>query len=142
MRRMVQVLACLLTLATPVGAEVIDIDNATLAKLLEQGVPIVDIRTAPEWPQTGIVRGSHLLTFFDARGRYDAETWAKALSSIASPEDPVILICRTGNRTSPVAGLLDARVGYKKVYNVKHGIMLWIREGRPVVPPSKAASPS
>ncbi len=139
MRQVILFLACLLTLPGSTSAEVVDIDNATLAKLLEQGVPIIDIRTAPEWPQTGIVKGSHMMTFFDARGRYDAAVWVNALSAIAGPEDPVILICRTGSRTSPVSGLLDIQAGYMTVYNVKHGITLWIREGRPVAPPPKAA---
>lgn len=116
-------------------AEVIDIDNAMLAKLLGQGVPIVDIRTAPEWDQTGIVEGSHLLTFFDSRGHYNAEAWVAEFRKIAGPDDPVILICRTGNRTPPVAGYLEIREGYERIYNVRNGIVLWIRAGRPVVQP-------
>ena len=51
----------------------VDIGNDELEALLAQGVPIVDIRTAPEWGQTGVVRGSYLLTFFDAYGQYDAK---------------------------------------------------------------------
>ena len=59
---------CLLLAAFGARADVVDIDNAELAKLAASGVPVIDIRTRPEWEETGIVPGSHLLTFFDERG--------------------------------------------------------------------------
>jgi len=37
---------------------VIDIDNAELNKLISAGVPLIDLRTPPEWQQTGILAGS------------------------------------------------------------------------------------
>ncbi len=52
-------------------AEVINIDNAELAQLVKSGVTVIDIRTRPEWEETGIVSGSKLLTYFDERGRAD-----------------------------------------------------------------------
>ena len=48
-------------------AEVLDIDNANLQRLLTEAIPIFDIRTEPEWKQTGIVSGSIGLTFFDEK---------------------------------------------------------------------------
>jgi len=120
---------------SPATAEVIDIDNAQLAKLLEQGVPIIDIRTAPEWKQTGIVKGSHMITFFDFYGRYDIPSWLAEVRKIVGPDDPVILICRTGSRTASVSGLLGIREKYKTVYNVQYGIVKWIAEKHPVVKP-------
>lgn len=123
----------------PAAAEVIDIGNAELAKLLEKGVLVIDIRTAPEWSQTGIVKGSHLITFFDRYGRYDIPSWLAAVRKIIGPDDPVILICRTGNRTASVSGLLGIREKYKTVYNVKDGIVKWIAEERSVIPPGRKA---
>ena len=58
-------LCCGLLAGGSAGAVVIDIDNGELAKLVASGVPLIDIRTSPEWQQTGVVPGSHLLTFFD-----------------------------------------------------------------------------
>ena len=46
--------------------------------------------------------------------------------------DPVVLICRSGNRTDVVARELVEQ-GYTKVYNVRHGISRWIGESNPVV---------
>jgi rhodanese-related sulfurtransferase len=122
-------LAALLLAAAPVRAELIDIDNAKLRELLASGVPLVDIRTAPEWKQTGVVPGSHLLTFFDEQGRYDARAWVDGLSKIAKASEPVIIICRTGNRTGTVGRFLDQQVKYAKVYNVREGIVGWMKAG-------------
>jgi len=125
----------------PTVAEVIDIDSAELARLQKTGVPIVDIRTAAEWEETGIVSGSKLLTFFDERGRYDATRWLEKIKPIAAPQQPLVLICRTGNRTRMVAQMLSQQAGYATVYNVKSGIKGWQRDGGSVAPalPAMAA---
>ena len=65
-------LCCALALAALAArAEVIDIDSAQLAQMTKNGVTVIDIRTKPEWEETGIVPGSKLLTFFDERGKAD-----------------------------------------------------------------------
>ena len=121
-----------------VRADVIDIDNAELAKLAAAGVPVIDIRTRPEWEQTGIVPGSHLLTFFDERGNADPATWLQRAGTISKPGDPLIVICRTGNRTKALSQFLSQRAGYAKVYNVRNGIVAWAKDGRPVAPAAPA----
>ena len=129
---------CLACAAVLARAEVIDIDNAELAKLRKEGVPVVDIRLQAEWEETGIVAGSQLLTFFDERGRHDAPAWLTKLTPVAKPGDAVIVICRTGNRTKPVSQFLSQQAGYARVYNVKSGIRGWIAGGNPVVPASSS----
>ena len=127
-------IACFsLAAAFAARADIVDIDNATLAKLATAGVPVIDIRTRPEWEQTGIVPGSHLLTFFDERGQADPAAWLQKAKAIAKPGDPLIVICRTGNRTKALSQFLSQRVGYAKVYNVRNGIVAWAKEGRPMV---------
>ena len=127
------ILVCsLMVAALAARADVVDIDNAELAKLAAAGVPVIDIRTRPEWEQTGIVPGSHLLTFFDERGQADPAAWLERAKAIAKPGDPVVVICRTGNRTKVVSQFLSQRAGYAKVYNVRNGIVAWTKEGRPV----------
>jgi len=139
MRQRLFALALLLILGTA-RAEVIDIDNAELARLQAAGVPVVDIRTAPEWQETGIVPGSHLLTFFGDRGQAEPVPWLHRLQAIATPEQPVILICRSGNRTRTVSAFLSEKIGYSTVYNVKQGIRAWIKAGQPVDGATRAAS--
>ena len=133
MRRLITTLILSLSAALA-HAEVIDISNAELDKLLKSGVPVIDIRTQAEWEDTGIVKGSALLTFFDERGRTDAPAWLNKVIPVAKPEQPVIVICRSGNRTKPVSLFLSQQAGYAKVYNVKDGIKGWIKNGGEVVP--------
>ena len=132
MSRLLLACCCLLAAFTA-RAEVVNIDSAELAKLAAAGVPVIDIRTSPEWVETGIVPGSHLLTFFDERGRADPAAWLDRVRAIAKPGEPLIVICRTGNRTQPVSQFLSRHAGYPRVYNVKDGIVAWIKERRPTV---------
>lgn len=127
--------AALFALST--RAEVVDIDNAELARLAAAGVPVIDIRTAGEWKETGIVAGSRLITLFDERGRADAPAWVDKVKGVARPEQPVVLICRSGNRTRAATQLLTQN-GYTKIYNVKDGIRAWAKEGRPLTPAATA----
>jgi rhodanese-related sulfurtransferase len=124
---------CCLIAAFAARAEIIDIDNAELAKLTAAGVPLIDVRTAAEWEETGMVPGSRLLTFFDEHGRADEAAWLKKAKTIAKPGDPVALICRSGNRTKAVSRFLSEQAGYRKVYNVRNGFLGWAKERRPVV---------
>lgn len=118
-----------------VKAEIINIDNNQLKELIAQKVPVIDIRTAPEWAETGVLEGSHLLTFFDADGNSDARSWLAELAPVAGKDDPVILICRTGHRTGLVSKLMVDQAGYGTVYNVTKGIRNWIEQGNPTVAP-------
>lgn len=113
-------------------AEVIDIDGAEAARLMAAGVPMIDIRTAPEWEETGIVPNSRLLTYFDESGKADTAAWLDKAKAIGGPGDPVILICRSGNRTRSASRFLSEQAGYAKVYNLTGGIKGWLAEGRPV----------
>ena len=128
------ILCCTLVFASLFAhAEVIDIDNARLAKLLQDGVTVIDIRLQSEWEETGIVGGSKLHTFFDERGRADPGAWLDKVKPYARPDQPLIVICRTGNRTRAVSQFLSQQAGYATVYNVKAGIKGWIGDNRPVV---------
>lgn len=108
-----------------------NVDNAGLQQLLDRDVPLVDIRRPDEWHQTGVVGGSRLLTFVDANGRLMPE-FLDTLTERFGKHDPLVLICRTGNRTDVLARHLVEKLGYTQVYNVRRGISSWIRQGLPV----------
>jgi len=109
-----------------------NLDNKQLKTLLEQNVLIYDIRRPDEWRQTGVVRGSRLLTFVDPNGRIKAD-FLDRFTAAVDKDDPVILICRTGSRTSALARLLVEKMGFTQVYNVRNGITQWIRDGQPII---------
>ncbi|MGV8990434.1 MAG: rhodanese-like domain-containing protein [Thiobacillus sp.] len=108
-----------------------NVNNDELKALVAKGVPLYDIRRPEEWRQTQVVEGSHTLTYVDASGRPNPEFMPRFTAEV-DKNDPVILICRTGNRTDTLARELMA-MGYTQVYNVRHGITRWIGEGNPVV---------
>lgn len=130
-------LVALLLAAQPAVAGMINVDNAELAQLAEDGVPVIDVRTPAEWQATGVVEGSHLLTFFDASGNYDAQAWLTALDQIAPDGQPVALICARGSRTATISRFLTEQVSREGVHNVTGGINAWIGAGRPTVAPSQ-----
>ena len=107
------------------------LDNNQLKALVQQGVPLYDVRRPEEWRETGVVDGSRLLTFVDARGRPLPDFFSRFTAAVGK-NDPVILICRTGNRTDVLARHLMEEMGYTRVYNVEHGISRWIRDKQPV----------
>ncbi len=109
-----------------------NVDNTQLKALLERGVPIYDVRRPDEWRQTGVVAGSRKLTFVDGGGRLHPD-FIPTFTREVPREQPVIIICRTGNRSDTLARELMEKMGYTKVYNVRNGITRWIGEGNPVV---------
>lgn len=110
-----------------------NVDNAQLKALLDQGVPLYDIRRPEEWRQTGVLAGSRQLTYVDADGRVNPELLRRIQAEVAK-DAPIALICRTGNRTDGLARELAA-LGYSRIYNVRDGIVRWTAEGNPIIRP-------
>ena len=117
------------------SAEVTQIDTVQLEQFIANGQTIIDVRLPEEWMQTGVVPGSHLLTFFDANGKYDLDRWLDDLQAIAGESEHVALICAVGTRSDGISRVLHSKLGYRHVYNVTAGIEEWIRSGRETVPP-------
>jgi rhodanese-related sulfurtransferase len=114
------------------AAKYSNINNIELKLLLDRGVKIVDIRRQEEWDASGIIKGSQKATAFNKNGDFNT-TFVPTMMAVTSPEDEVIIICRSGNRTVAIAKFLTEQHGFKKVYNVTNGISKWIKDGFPVV---------
>ena len=91
-------------------------------KLLDSNIPIVDIRTPPEWKETGLIQGAIPIMFFNERGGYDINAWLKELNEKVDTTKPFALICRTGSRTAVLAPFLSQKLGYK-VINMQGGMV-------------------
>ena len=102
-------------------------------QFVENKMKIIDIRTPAEWRETGIVKGSYTIMFFDEKGNFNVETFLKQLDMAVKKDEPFALICRVGSRTGMVSEFLSERLGYK-VTNLKGGIMKMIHEGYKTVP--------
>ena len=72
-------------------ANVIDVDNTQLKKLIKEDVSIVDIRTINEWNHTGVIPNSLLITFFDEKGNYDIDQWHEKLLESSSYNKDLII---------------------------------------------------
>ena len=102
-------------------------------QFVENNMKIIDIRTPAEWRETGIVKGSYTIIFFDEKGNFNIEIFLKQLEMVVKKDEPFALICRIGSRTGMVSEFLSEKLGYK-VTNLKGGIMKMIHEGYKTVP--------
>lgn len=115
-----------------VGAEeLINLSSKQLVSMQkEQNALIIDIRTEKEWNSTGIIPGSHKLQFFSSQGKYDADKWLIDLNQLKKTADqPVILVCRSGNRSGMVGKMLTEQLGKENIYHLSSGISSWIKSG-------------
>jgi len=115
------------------GSKYFQMNNQQLRDFLTAGGALVDIRRQEEWQQTGVVAGSHLLTFFATDGSSNPDAWLAELDRLVPVEQPLALICRTGYRTELICDFLAEASGRKKIYNVTDGIFGWLAEQFPVV---------
>ncbi len=99
-------------------------------------ITLIDIRTPPEWKETGVAKGAKLINMLHPQG---APGFTNALLDKVKGDKnaPIALICRTGNRTTQVQRYLQSQ-GFTQVYNVKEGMAGsgagpgWLKRGLPV----------
>ncbi|MFB1486806.1 MULTISPECIES: rhodanese-like domain-containing protein [unclassified Thiocapsa] len=95
-------------------------------------ITFIDIRTPAEWRQTGVATGA--LTI-DMTAPTFVQDVLKAVEGDLNA--PIVLICRTGNRTGYTRGALE-KLGFKNVSHVPEGMAGsragpgWVRQGLPV----------
>lgn len=102
-------------------------------KILNSKIPIVDIRTPSEWTETGIVKGSIPIMFFNERGGYDVRSFLKELNKKVDTTKTFALICRTGSRTKLLSEFLSKQMGYD-VIDLQGGIVFLKAMHLPTVP--------
>ena len=116
-------------------ADVVDINNKQIIEFSNTNIPIVDVRSQTEWEQTGVIPASILLTFFDEEGNYDLNEWYEKLLLEINEGEPIILMCRSGNRSRIIAEMMDQEFD-NVIYNAKRGIMSWINDELITVKPT------
>jgi len=93
----------------------------------------VDIRTPGEWRESGLLKGSIPIMFFNEKGGYDAKGFLGELHKKVDTTKPFALICRTGSRTKVVANFLSENFAYK-VTNLEGGMIFVQAKGLPTTP--------
>lgn len=110
-----------------------DVPIAEVPALAEKGAVVIDVRRPDEWRATGIIPGSLTITAFDRDGVLDPG-FVAAVQSRVRPDQPVVLVCRSGNRSGMAAKLLADRAGYQTLYNAQGGMNAWASERRETTP--------
>ncbi len=115
------------------GTDLKDVDPDQLLAMQKRGIPVIDIRTASEWRETGIIPDSHPITFFHTDGRYDLKDFLQRIQRLGIDRSkPFILVCRSASRTKTLGNYLAGTLGYR-VYELKGGILNWRAQGKPLV---------
>ena len=92
-------------------------------KISSEKYVLVDVRTAEEFID-GHIEGALNIDYFSA-------TFSDEISKVGF-EIPVLLYCRSGNRSSKAMKTMK-ELGFKEVYNLEGGIKGWISENNPVI---------
>ena len=116
-------------------AEIYEVNNEKIKLLLENSVPLIDIRTEGEWHETGVIKSSHLLTFFDKNGKYDFKKWIIEVGEISDENGPVIIMCRSGRRSRIVSNMIVKGNSEYLIYHATNGIKSWIESSKKTVKP-------
>ena len=112
-----------------VQAKDIEIEVTQLKNLLDNNAVVVDIRREEEWKQTGVIFGSILSTFFNKDGTANINIFLDDLKESVSPEQTILLICRTGRRTKLATNYILSNTEFKEVFSVTGGITEWKKQG-------------
>ena len=121
-------------IAVTIPPKLVDAAPADLRAAQQKGALVIDIRRAEEWAETGIIEGAHTITAFTQSGQLHPEFQTKFTAIVPTPDTPVMLYCRTGNRTGIIGNALVSQLGYNDVTHLSDGIVGWTAGGAPVVP--------
>ncbi|MDZ4064895.1 MAG: rhodanese-like domain-containing protein [Coriobacteriia bacterium] len=119
----------------PAGGGVQNIDAKELATLVDEGVAVLDVRTAGEYA-AGHVPGAVNIPI---------DQLAAGLGSLDNSK-PVAVYCATGARSSQAIGVLQT-AGFGTVYHLAQGLVAWdgpVERGEGVVaaaPPQATSTP-
>ncbi len=127
-------LLTLIVLSVSLFAEFKTVDVPEFEKMQKDGVLVIDIRTASEWKETGIIEGAKKITFFSERGQPLIADWFFELGHlIKDKKTPFIIYCAHASRSKVLGEGLDS-MGFEKVYELKGGIENgWIKAGKKTV---------
>ncbi|HAY90071.1 MAG TPA: peptidylprolyl isomerase [Rhodobacteraceae bacterium] len=95
----------------------------------KNGTIIVDIRRPEEWVETGVIEGAELITAFTADGGLHPEFQPKFFALVQDPSTPIMLYCRTGNRTGMLGDALLNQAGLTNISHLTDGIVGWSAGG-------------
>jgi rhodanese-related sulfurtransferase len=109
--------------------QLLEINETKLIDEQKKGGLVIDIRRKEEWIETGFIEGSELITAFESNGALHPEFQSKFFSLIKQKDTPIILYCRSGNRSRKLGDALVNQVGLTNVSHLEKGILGWMSSG-------------
>jgi rhodanese-related sulfurtransferase len=102
------------------GVSQISVVELARKRATRESIQLIDVRSPEEFQLDGHIAGARLLPL---------HALAQRLTEITR-DTPIVLICRSGNRSQVAAELLE-RQGYRDISNVQGGMTAWRRAGLP-----------
>ena len=116
-------------LATSWPPSLKELTTEQLLDAQKSGSVIIDIRSLNEWVETGIIAGAETVTAFSANGNLHSDFRKKFFSIIKSKDTPIVLYCRSGNRSKRLGNVLVNQGNYTNVSHLSKGIIGWKKDG-------------
>ena len=88
---------------------------------------IFDVRSKAEWRDTGVIKGSVLLSFNLSNGSPNPD-FLSEFKRLADTSRPIAIICAAGLRSAAAANLIKAKLGIETT-NLKGGLYKLLEEG-------------
>ena len=117
-------------LATSWPPSLKELTTEQLLDAQKSGSVIIDIRSSNEWVETGIIAGAETVTAFSADGKLHSDFRKKFFSLIKSKDTPIVLYCRSGNRSKRLGNVLVNQGNYTNVSHLSKGIIGWQKDGK------------
>ena len=99
-----------------------NIEADKVKQLLDEGVTVIDVRTPQEYSE-GYIKGANNIDWY-------ASDFLNNIEKL-NHQQPVVLYCRSGNRSVLAAAKLQS-LGFTKIYSLTGGINNWQASGFPV----------
>ncbi len=106
-----------------------DVNEAELIDQQKNGSLIFDIRRKEEWIETGFIDGSKLVTAFTSNGSLHPDFQNIFFPLLKQKDTPILLYCRSGNRSRRLGEALVNQVGLTNVSHLESGILGWMSSG-------------
>ncbi|MBP7742312.1 MAG: rhodanese-like domain-containing protein [Aliarcobacter sp.] len=111
----------------------VDLQANIVEKMINDNIIMIDVRRPDEWEKTGIIKNSHLMTFFDEYGNHNISKWMRDFEKlVVSKDQTFVLICAHANRTRTIGNYLIEQ-GYKNTAHLMGGIAVWQQEARQTI---------
>ena len=117
-------------LATSWPPSLKELTTEQLLDAQKSGSVIIDIRSSNEWVETGIIAGAETVTAFSADRKLHRKKKKKFFSLIKSKDTPIVLYCRSGNRSKRLGNVLVNQGNYTNVSHLSKGIIGWQKDGK------------